>query len=100
MTVSATPEPVIDRAGGLVRLRAREDRADHLLLLGREELDHARDSLGCVDRVQRRKHEVAGLRSLQRSLCSLRIAELADGALQRADVLFGWRPLAWCPEIF
>jgi predicted acetyltransferase len=30
----------------------------------------------------------------------LRIEELQDGAVQRADALFGWRPLPWCPEIF
>jgi predicted acetyltransferase len=31
---------------------------------------------------------------------SLRVEELVDGALNRADALFGWRPLPWCPEIF
>ena len=30
----------------------------------------------------------------------LRLEELADGAVARADALFGWRPLPWCPEIF
>ena len=30
----------------------------------------------------------------------LRVAELADGAVERADAIFGWRPLPWCPEIF
>jgi predicted acetyltransferase len=29
-----------------------------------------------------------------------RVEELAEGALRRADALFGWRPLPWCPEIF
>jgi predicted acetyltransferase len=29
-----------------------------------------------------------------------RVEELADGAVARADSLFGWRPLPWCPEIF
>jgi predicted acetyltransferase len=29
-----------------------------------------------------------------------RVEELADGAVRRADELFGWRPLPWCPEIF
>jgi hypothetical protein len=29
-----------------------------------------------------------------------RLEELADGAVRRADALFGWRPLPWCPEIF
>jgi predicted acetyltransferase len=29
-----------------------------------------------------------------------RLEELADGAVVRADALFGWRPLPWCPEIF
>jgi predicted acetyltransferase len=31
---------------------------------------------------------------------ALRIEELADGAVARADAIFGWRPLPWCPEIF
>jgi len=29
-----------------------------------------------------------------------RLEELRDGAVQRADGLFAWRPLPWCPEIF
>ena len=29
-----------------------------------------------------------------------RLEELSDGAVERADRLFGWRPLPWCPEIF
>jgi predicted acetyltransferase len=29
-----------------------------------------------------------------------RVDELADGALRRADALFAWHPLPWCPEIF
>ena len=31
---------------------------------------------------------------------SLRIEEAAEGAIERADAIFGWRPLPWCPEIF
>ena len=31
---------------------------------------------------------------------ALRLEEVADGAVERADVLFGWLPLPWCPEIF
>jgi predicted acetyltransferase len=31
---------------------------------------------------------------------ALRVQELADGAVERADALFAWRPLPWCPEIF
>jgi predicted acetyltransferase len=30
----------------------------------------------------------------------LRLEELTDGAVERADAVFGWRPLPWCPEIF
>ena len=30
----------------------------------------------------------------------LRLEELTDGAVERADALFAWRPLPWCPEIF
>ena len=31
---------------------------------------------------------------------ALRVEELAPGAVARADAVFGWRPLPWCPEIF
>jgi hypothetical protein len=31
---------------------------------------------------------------------SFRVQELSDGAVARADTLFSWRPLPWCPEIF
>ncbi|MGH2997799.1 MAG: GNAT family N-acetyltransferase [Gaiellaceae bacterium] len=31
---------------------------------------------------------------------ALRIEERVEGAVARADALFGWRPLPWCPEIF
>ena len=30
---------------------------------------------------------------------ALRLEELKEGAAERADALFGWRPLPWCPEI-
>jgi predicted acetyltransferase len=31
---------------------------------------------------------------------ALRVEELREGAIDRADGLFAWRPLPWCPEIF
>jgi predicted acetyltransferase len=31
---------------------------------------------------------------------ALRLEELREGAVERADRLFAWRPLPWCPEIF
>ena len=31
---------------------------------------------------------------------ALRVEELTEGAAARADALFAWRPLPWCPEIF
>ena len=31
---------------------------------------------------------------------ALRVEERVPGAIARADALFGWRPLPWCPEIF
>ena len=31
---------------------------------------------------------------------ALRLEELQQGAVERADALFAWRPLPWCPEIF
>ena len=31
---------------------------------------------------------------------AVRVEELVDGAIARADALFEWRPLPWCPEIF
>ena len=43
-----------------------------------EELDHAADRLGRIDRVQRREHEVARLGGLQRRLRGLGVAKLAD----------------------
>jgi predicted acetyltransferase len=30
----------------------------------------------------------------------LRLEARTDGAVERADAVFGWRPLPWCPEIF
>ena len=31
---------------------------------------------------------------------SFRVQELSEGAVARADALFSWHPLPWCPEIF
>jgi predicted acetyltransferase len=31
---------------------------------------------------------------------ALRVEELRAGAVERADRMFAWRPLPWCPEIF
>jgi predicted acetyltransferase len=31
---------------------------------------------------------------------AFRVEELSEGAIRRADALFAWRPLPWCPEIF
>ena len=31
---------------------------------------------------------------------AMRVEELREGAIARADALFAWRPLPWCPEIF
>jgi predicted acetyltransferase len=31
---------------------------------------------------------------------ALRVEELRERAVERADALFAWRPLPWCPEIF
>ncbi len=31
---------------------------------------------------------------------SFRVQELSEGAIGRADQLFSWSPLPWCPEIF
>ena len=72
--VDARKEPLADDAAQ----DARHDRADHLLLPFGEELDHAADRLGRVDRVERREHEVARLGGLQRRLRGLRVAKLAD----------------------
>ena len=57
---------------------AGEDRANLLLLGGREELDHPADRLGGVDGVHRREDEVARLGRLERGLGSLGVTELAD----------------------
>ena len=53
-TADAWEKPLADDAAQ----DAGEDR-DHLrLFLGREELDHAADRLGGIQRVERREHEV------------------------------------------
>ena len=57
---------------------AGHDRADHRLLVRREELDHAADRLGGVDRVHRGQHEMAGLGRLQRRRRRLGVAQLTD----------------------
>jgi len=31
---------------------------------------------------------------------AFRVDELAAGAVARADAIFAWRPLPWCPEVF
>jgi predicted acetyltransferase len=31
---------------------------------------------------------------------ALRVEELREGAVERADALFAWHPFPWCPEIF
>ncbi len=31
---------------------------------------------------------------------AIRVDELREGAIERADALFAWRPLPWCAEIF
>ena len=58
--------------------RLREARADLALLVLGEDADDAVDRLGGVDRVQRREHEVARLRGLERDRDRLHVAHLAD----------------------
>jgi predicted acetyltransferase len=41
-----------------------------------------------------------GAVSFSQMHAALRIEELVDGAVHRADTLFEWAPLPWCPEIF
>jgi predicted acetyltransferase len=41
-----------------------------------------------------------GAVSFEQLRAGRRLEELVDGAVARADALFGWRPLPWCPEIF
>ena len=41
-----------------------------------------------------------GAISFDQLLGAGRVEELVNGAVRRADALFGWRPLPWCPEIF
>ena len=41
-----------------------------------------------------------GAVSFQALRAAGRVEERVDGALARADALFAWRPLPWCPEIF
>ena len=63
---------------------------------------------GCDgERIPRDKLEAAVIRQLASLYRSgdlireaLRVEELVEGAVARADALFAWRPLPWCPEIF
>lgn len=41
-----------------------------------------------------------GAVSFDQLRAALRVEELREGAVARADTLFAWRPLPWCPEIF
>ena len=41
-----------------------------------------------------------GAVSFEQLRSALRLEELVDGAVERADAIFGWRALPWCPEIF
>ena len=41
-----------------------------------------------------------GAVSFDQLRAALRVEELREGAVARADALFAWRPLPWCPEIF
>jgi predicted acetyltransferase len=41
-----------------------------------------------------------GAVSFDQLRAGLRLEELTHGAVERADALFAWRPLPWCPEIF
>src|SRR5690606_24555781 len=52
--------------------------AHHLLLMWREDGDHARDRLDRVRRMQRREHEVPGLGCLHRGVDGRRVTHLAD----------------------
>jgi predicted acetyltransferase len=41
-----------------------------------------------------------GAVSFQQLQAALRVEELREGAIERADAVFAWRPLPWCAEIF
>ena len=41
-----------------------------------------------------------GAVSFRQLHAALRVEETRPGAIERADALFAWRPLPWCPEIF
>jgi predicted acetyltransferase len=41
-----------------------------------------------------------GAVSFEQLRSALRLEELTQGAVEKADGLFAWRPLPWCPEIF
>ena len=56
----------------------RETRANDALFVLRIEADDAVNRLGSIDRVQRRKDQMARLRCLHRDLCRLEVTHLAD----------------------
>ena len=41
-----------------------------------------------------------GAVSFEQLRAAMRVEELREGAVRRADALFAWRPLPWCVEIF
>jgi predicted acetyltransferase len=41
-----------------------------------------------------------GAVSFSQLRAALRLEEISQGAVERADAVFAWRPLPWCPEIF
>jgi len=41
-----------------------------------------------------------GATSFAQLRSGLRLEEISHGAVERADALFSWQPLPWCPEIF
>ena len=84
MTITSTaatrPPPMRGSSRWLITPRSTPASTERICccFAGREELDHAADGLGGVDRVQRREDEVARLGRLERGLRRLGVAELAD----------------------
>ena len=79
-TAATRPPPLRGRSRCEITPRSTPAMIERICccFAAREELDHAADRLGGVDRVQRREDEVAGLGGLERGLRGLGVAELAD----------------------
>ena len=70
--------------------------------LGARRRPRRADGGRCGHRARRRRPRLGVPRRglLRGAADAFALEELQPGAVERADALFAWRPLPWCPEIF